>query len=248
MSENVKLKIWRQASAKEEGHFEQFDVQVQVELSLFDTLDQLSEMLVKSNKEPIAFDSDCREGICGSCGLVVDGVAHGPIQTTTCQLHMHHFAGKREIVIEPFRARTLPIVKDCVVDKSSLERVAKAGGYISVKAGQQAEANSVLIPRQKADEAFRYAACIGCGACVASCRNAAAHLFTGAKIAQLLALPQGHPERSKRAMSMVTAMDAEGFGTCSNEGECAAVCPKSVPAGGIAALNREYVRSLFVRS
>ncbi|MFA5624196.1 MAG: succinate dehydrogenase/fumarate reductase iron-sulfur subunit [Bradymonadales bacterium] len=248
MSHSVTIKVWRQDSQDSAGRFESFELEVEPELSLFDTLDVLNESLVKADKRPLAFDSDCREGICGTCGLVVDGLAHGPIPTTTCQLHMHHFAGKDEIVIEPFRSRAMPVVQDCLVDKSALDRIIRAGGYVSVKTGQQPEANSILIPRKKADEAFVYASCIGCGACVATCRNAAAHLFTGAKVAQLLALPQGHPERSRRARAMVDVMDEEGFGTCSNEGECEAVCPKSVPTGAIAALNREYIRSLFMKS
>ena len=244
----MKFKIWRQADANTEGHFETFELTVDPEASLLESMDAINESLVKKGKDPIAFDSDCREGICGCCGLVVDGVPHGPVpKTTTCQLHMHHFAGRDEITIEPFRAKTMPIIKDCMIDKSALERVAKAGGFISVRTGQQPEANSILIPKKKADEAFSYAACIGCGACVAACSNGAAHLFTGAKIAQLLALPQGNRERSSRASAMVAQIQKEGFGGCSNEGECEAVCPKQVKTGAIAAMNREYIRSIFVK-
>ncbi len=244
----MKFKVWRQADAKSEGHFETYELDVKSEMSLFDCLDTLNESLVMKHEAPIAFDSDCREGICGTCGLAVNGVPHGPVpRTTTCQLHMHHFKGQDEITIEPFRAKTMPIIKDCMVDKSALDRVAKAGGYISVKTGQQPEANAILIPKKKADEAFSYAACIGCGACVAACSNGAAHLYTGAKIAQLLALPQGDPERAERAHKMVQQVMKEGFGGCSNEGECEAVCPKQVKTGAIAAMNREYIRSLFTK-
>lgn len=244
----MKFKIWRQADAQAKGHFETHELQIDPSASLLESLDAINESLVKVGKTPIAFDSDCREGICGACGLVIDGVPHGHVPgTTTCQLHMHHFDGHDEVIIEPFRAKTLPIIKDCMVDKSALERVAKAGGYVTVKTGQQPEAHTTLIPKKKADEAFSYAACIGCGACVAACSNGAAHLYTGAKIAQLLALPQGHPERSIRAKAMVSQLQKEGFGGCSNEGECEAVCPKQIKTGAIAAINREYIRSIFVK-
>ncbi|MCL2326073.1 MAG: succinate dehydrogenase/fumarate reductase iron-sulfur subunit [Proteobacteria bacterium] len=244
----MKFRIWRQADAQHEGHFETYELSVTPDMSLFDSLDSLNESLVRRGEHPVAFDSDCREGICGMCGLVVDGVPHGQVSgTTTCQLHIHHFAEKDQVTLEPFRAKSLPIIKDCMVDKSSLERVAKAGGYISIKTGQQPDAHAILIPKKKADEAFSYAACIGCGACVAACSNAAAHLYAGAKIAQLLALPQGHPERGMRASRMVDQLMAEGFGGCSNEGECEAVCPKRIKTGAIAAMQRELVRSLFSR-
>lgn len=245
----MKFKIWRQADASQEGHFETYELTVDPQASLLESLDAINESLVKKGDPPIAFDSDCREGICGCCGLVIDGVPHGNIpHTTTCQLHMHHFKDKDEITIEPFRAKTMPVIRDCMIDKSALERIAKAGGFVSVKTGQQPQANAILISKKKADEAFSYAACIGCGACVAACSNGAAHLFTGAKIAQLLALPQGHPERAKRAHDMVEQIMKEGFGGCSNEGECEAVCPKQVKTGAIAAMNREYIRALFVKT
>ena len=241
----MKFKVWRQANAQSDGHFETYELHVAPEASLLESLDAINESLVHQGKSPIAFDSDCREGICGCCGLVIDGVPHGPVpKTTTCQLHMHHFAKQDEIVIEPFRAKTMPVIQDCMVDKSALERVAKAGGFVSVRTGQQPDANTILIPRKKAEEAFNYAACIGCGACVAACSNGSAHLFTGAKIAQLLALPQGHPERASRARGMVKQIQNEHFGGCSNEGECTAVCPKEISTGAIAAMTREYIRSL----
>lgn len=243
----ISLKVWRQASTDAEGHFETHTIDFEAGLSLLDALDVISESLVKKNEAPIHFDSDCREGICGACGLVVNGTAHGPIQTTTCQLHLHHFAGEKEVTIEPFRAKALPILRDCMVDKSALERIAQAGGFVSVRTGQQPEANSILVSKKQADTSFMFASCIGCGACVASCAHASAHLYTGAKVAQLLALPQGQPERARRALAMVTQMDAEGFGNCSNEGECEATCPKAIPTGAIAALNREYIRGLFVK-
>lgn len=242
----MQFKIWRQANHDSEGYFETHELDIESGASLFDGLDVINERLATQGKTPIAFDSDCREGICGTCGLTIDGVPHGPkSRTTTCQLHMHHFEGYKSLTIEPFRARRMPIVQDLMVDKSALDRIAQAGGYISVKTGQQPEANSILIPKKKADEAFSYAACIGCGACIAACSNGSAHLFAGAKIAQLLALPQGHPERKKRAQSMVAQLEKEGFGGCSNEGECEAVCPKQIKTGAIAAMQREFFMSMF---
>jgi succinate dehydrogenase / fumarate reductase iron-sulfur subunit len=194
---------------------------------------------------PIEFDSDCREGICGSCGLVIDGIAHGPLKgVATCQLHMRHFRDGETIIIEPWRARAFPIVKDLVVDRSALDRIIAAGGYVSVSSGQAAEANAIPVPKDAAERAMDAAACIGCGACVAACPNAAVHLFMSAKIAQLRELPQGHAERERRVEAMIDQMDKEGFGNCSNHGECEAVCPKQISIQSIALMRREMMRSL----
>ena len=244
----MKLKIWHQNSGSEKGRFEIYDIEIDESLSLLETIDILNEQRVKQNKDPIAFDSDCREGICGACGLVIDGIAHGPLPaTTTCQLHMHHIKDRATVTVEPFRARHFPIIKDLMVDKSALEEIAKAGAYISVKTNAPPDANAVSIPKKNADLAFDFAACIGCGACVASCVNAAAHLFAGSKIAHYLALPQGHPERAKRVSNIVNTLDKLKFGSCSNDGTCEATCPKEIKTSAIAALNREFARALFTK-
>ncbi len=213
-------------------------------MSFLEMIDVLNEQLTLEGREPVAFDHDCREGICGMCGVVVDGIAHGPEkETTLCQLHMRHFQDGQTITIEPFRAKAFPIIKDLVVDRSAFDNIIQAGGFISVNTGSAPDANALLVPQQKAEQAMDAAACIGCGACVAACPNAAAMLFVSAKISQLALLPQGQPEREKRALSMVREMDKEGFGTCTNERECEAVCPKGISIRNIARLNREFLRA-----
>ena len=217
-------------------------------MSFLELLDVLNEQLIKSGIDPVEFDSDCREGICGACGCVIDGVAHGPQQrTATCQLHMRRYKDGDKIVVEPWRAAGFPVIKDLVVDRTAFDRIIEAGGYVSVNTGGAPDANAIPIEKAKSDEAFDYAACIGCGACVAACPNASASLFTAAKMAHLALLPQGDPERRMRAGRMVRQMQAEGFGDCSNHAECEAVCPKGISIEAIAIMRREYVRSLRSR-
>jgi succinate dehydrogenase / fumarate reductase iron-sulfur subunit len=209
-------------------------------------LDVVNEGLIRRGEDPIAFDSDCREGICGSCGAVINGIPHGPDRgAATCQLHMRRFRDGETIVIEPFRARAFPVIKDLVVDRSGFDRIVAAGGYVSFNVGGAPDANAIAVAKSVADQAMDAAQCIGCGACVAACKNAAAHLFTSAKIAHLGLLPQGQAERPRRVLRMVEQMDAEGFGSCSNEGECEAVCPKEIPMANIARMNREYLRAVL---
>jgi succinate dehydrogenase / fumarate reductase iron-sulfur subunit len=213
-------------------------------MSFLEMLDVVNEGLVKGGQDAIAFDSDCREGICGMCSLVVDGIPHGPDRgTTVCQLHMRRFKDGDTITIEPWRARAFPVVKDLVVDRGALDRIIAAGGYVSVNTGGSPDANAIPIPKDVAEAAMDSAACIGCGACVAACKNASAHLFMAAKISHLGLLPQGHVERERRVLSMIRQADADGFGSCSNEGECEAVCPKEIPISNIARMTREYVRA-----
>jgi succinate dehydrogenase / fumarate reductase iron-sulfur subunit len=210
-------------------------------------LDVVNEGLIKKGEDPIAFDSDCREGICGTCGCMVNGIAHGPDRgTTVCQLHMRRFKDGDTIVIEPWHAKAFPVLKDLVVDRSALDRIIQAGGYTSINVGSAPDGNAIPIPKQASDLAMDYAQCIACGACVAACKNASAALFTSAKLAHLSLLPQGQPERERRTIAMVERMDAEGFGSCSNEGECEAVCPKEISIAGIARMNREYARALLL--
>src|SRR5688572_24399116 len=239
---NVKLKIWRQPGPDAPGQLVDYAADnVNTDMSFLEMLDVVNEQLIASGQEAIAFDSDCREGICGSCGLVINGRAHGPdLGTATCQLHMRRFKDGEEITVEPWRARAFPVIKDLVVDRSALDRIIAAGGYVSVNTGSAPEANSVPVPRDDAEAAMDSAACIACGACVAACKNASAHLFVGAKVSHLTLLPQGKPERLSRALNMVRQADAEGFGSCSNEGECEAVCPKQISIRTIARLVREY--------
>ena len=240
------LKIWRQKNAKSNGQFETYQVEANSHMSFLEMLDVLNENLISQKKEPIAFDHDCREGICGACSMVIDGHPHGLMQgTTTCQLHMRHFKDGDTIVIEPFRAGAFPVVKDLVVDRSALDRVIQAGGFISVNTGGPQDANNIPVPQEDAEDAFNAAACIGCGACVAACPNASAMLFTSAKIAHLAKLPQGKVEASRRALRMVHQMDEEGFGRCSNITACEAECPKEISITNIALMNREFFRAAF---
>ena len=244
---NLKLLVWRQAGPKSQGRMVPYAADdISPDMSFLEMLDVVNERLISRAEEPIAFDSDCREGICGMCSLVVNGVAHGPDRATTvCQLHMRRFKDGDTITIEPWRAKAFPHVKDLIVDRSALDRIIAAGGYVSINAGGAPEANSTPIPRDVAEAAMDSAACIACGACVAACKNASAVLFVGAKLSHLAQLPQGQPERVRRVAAMVTQMDAEGFGNCSNEGECEAVCPKEISMANIARLRREYVRAMW---
>ncbi|MCC6763754.1 MAG: succinate dehydrogenase/fumarate reductase iron-sulfur subunit [Deltaproteobacteria bacterium] len=243
------LRVWRQPGPQTPGRLVDYTARdVSPHMSLLELLDVVNEDLTASGEEPIAFDSDCREGICGSCGLVVDGVAHGPkAATTTCQLFMRHYRDGDVITLEPWRARAFPVVKDLVVDRSAFDRVIAAGGYVSVDTGSAPEANAIPVPKDDAERAMDAAACIGCGACVAACKNASAVLFVGAKVGHLATLPQGRPERERRVLAMVAQMEEEGFGACSNEGECEAVCPKEISVTNIQRLSREYVRALLRR-
>ena len=245
----LNLKIWRQSGPDAAGKLVDYAADhVSPDMSFLEMLDVVNEGLVKAGQDAIAFDSDCREGICGMCSLVVNGVPHGPDRgTTVCQLHMRRFSDGDTITIEPWRARAFPIVKDLVVDRSAFDRIIAAGGYVSVNCGGAPDGNAIPIPKDVADVAMDSAACIGCGACVAACKNASAHLFMSAKISQLAMLPQGKPERLRRAAAMVAQADAEGFGSCSNEGECEAVCPKEIPISNIARMTREYFKAVMQR-
>lgn len=240
-----KLKIWRQANTKSSGKFEVYDVDgITGETSFLEMLDALNIHLTENGGDPVAFDSDCREGVCGMCSMVIDGQAHGPQPaTTTCQLYMRHFQDGAEITIEPWRATAFPVVRDLVVDRSSFDRIMQAGGYITVHSGPKPEPNSIPIEPELAEEALDAASCIGCGACVAACPNASAMLFTSAKVAHLSKLPQGQPERKQRVKGMVEQMEAEGFGSCRNYGECEAQCPKEISIKFIGELNREYMKA-----
>jgi succinate dehydrogenase / fumarate reductase iron-sulfur subunit len=245
----VNLLIWRQRDARSPGRMVPYDgVDVSPDMSFLEMLDVVNEDLVRKGEEPIAFDSDCREGICGMCGLVINGIAHGPERaTTTCQLHMRHFRDGETITVEPWRAKAFPVQKDLMVDRRAFDRIIAAGGYISINAGGAPDGNAVPVAKDLAERAMDAAACIACGACVAACKNASAVLFVGAKITHLALLPQGRPERGRRAANMVRQMDAEGFGNCSNEGECEAVCPKEISLEHIARLRFEYFRALLLR-
>jgi succinate dehydrogenase / fumarate reductase, iron-sulfur subunit len=239
----LKLRIWRQQNRRAAGSFVAYQVQdISPEMSFLEMLDVLNENLLHQGQEPVAFDHDCREGICGACSLFINGRAHGPESgTTTCQLHMRHFKDGDTIVIEPWRANAFPIHKDLIVDRSAFDRIQQAGGYVSVNAGGVPDGNAILVPKAVADSAFAAAACIGCGACVAACKNSSAVLFVGAKISQLALLPQGKTERKTRVENMVAQMDQEGFGSCSNTGACAVECPVGISLENIATLNREYL-------
>ena len=243
----IHLTVWRQSGPNDAGRFITYTAEdVSPDMSFLEMLDVVNEGLIKKNEEPIAFDSDCREGICGTCGFMVSGVPHGPEPgTTVCQLHMRKFKDGDSLTLEPWRAEAFPVIKDLVVDRSAFDKIIQAGGYTSVNTGGAQDANAILIGKSIADAAMDSAACIGCGACVAACKNASAALFTSAKITHLSLLPQGQVERKSRVVNMVTTMDEAGFGSCSNEGECEAVCPKGISLKNIATMNREYWKALL---
>ena len=244
---NFTLKIWRQPGRNAPGELKQYAIGgVLPDMSFLEMLDGVNQDIVKGGGDPVAFDSDCREGICGTCGFLVRGVPHGPESgTTVCQLHMRHFKEGAELTLEPWRAKAFPVIRDLVVDRGAFDRIVQAGGYVSVNTGGVPDGNAIPVPKADSEEAMDAAACIGCGACVAACKNAAAMLFVGAKVAHLAYVPQGQPERSRRVLRMVEQMEKEGFGACSNEGECEAVCPKEISVGNIQRLNREYVRAML---
>jgi succinate dehydrogenase / fumarate reductase iron-sulfur subunit len=244
---NLTLLVWRQGTRDRDGRLARYTAEaISPDMSFLEMLDVVNEGLTRRGEEPIAFDSDCREGICGTCSLVINGVPHGPERATTvCQLHMRHFKDGDTITVEPWRAGAFPLHKDLMVDRSAFDRIIAAGGYISVNVGGAPEANALPVARDLAEAAMDAAACIGCGACVAACKNASAALFLGAKVSHLALLPQGHPERARRVRAMVAQADAEGFGNCSNEGECEAVCPKQISIAHIARLRREFVRAMW---
>ncbi|NOZ75126.1 MAG: succinate dehydrogenase/fumarate reductase iron-sulfur subunit [FCB group bacterium] len=241
----VTLKVWRQKNGSVPGEFVSYDVdQVSSDMSFFEMMDMLNNNLVRQGEDPISFDHDCREGICGTCGLMINGRAHGPLKgVTTCQLHMRTFTDGGTIVVEPWRARAFPIIRDLIVDRTAFDRIMEAGGYISVRTGGAPDANAIPIPKNAADEAFDSAACIGCGACVATCKNSSAMLFTSAKVSQFAVLPQGQVERKERVRNMVAQMDEEGFGACTNTGACEVECPKEISLVNIARLNREFLKA-----
>ena len=242
---NLTLKVWRQKNSKSAGSLETYSVKdISSEMSFLEMIDVLNEQLIAEGKDPIAFDHDCREGICGACSMYINGRAHGPWgANTTCQLHMRAFKNGDTIVIEPWRSKAFPVMKDLVVDRSSFHRIIQAGGYISVNTGNAVDANAIPIDKKNADDAFMAAACIGCGACVATCVNGSAMLFVSAKVSQLALLPQGAPERESRVLNMVAQMDKEGFGNCTNTYACEAECPKEISVSNIARLNREYLKA-----
>ena len=240
---NLTLHIWRQKNAQTKGKMVRYEARdINSEMSFLEMLDVVNWTLNENGEEPIAFDHDCREGICGSCGMMINGIAHGPQRATAaCQLHMRHFKEGDTIFIEPWRSKAFPVIRDLVVDRSAFDRIIQAGGYISVRSGAAPEANTIMVPKDQAELAMDAAACIGCGACVAACPNGSASLFTSAKIAHLNLLPQGQPERKRRVRSMVQAMDHEGFGNCTMHRECEAVCPKEISVNFITLMNREYL-------
>lgn len=240
---NLTLKVWRQKNSQDKGRFETYQVKnISSEMSFLEMFDVLNEELISEGKEPIAFDHDCREGICGMCSMHINGKPHGPWHAnTTCQLHMRAYKDGDTIVVEPWRANAFPVIKDLVVDRESLDRIVQAGGYISVNTGNAVDANAIPIEKDKADASFAAAACIGCGACVAACKNSSAMLFLSAKVSHLALLPQGGPERKSRVLNMVAQMDREGFGSCTFTGACEAVCPKEISITNIARLNGEYI-------
>jgi succinate dehydrogenase / fumarate reductase iron-sulfur subunit len=246
---NLKLKVWRQDNADARGGFEEYEARgIDTDMSFLEMLDVVNERLIEDGREPIAFDSDCREGICGTCSMVINGVAHGGQKgTTACQLHMRHFSDGGTIAIEPWRATAFPVHRDLVVDRTAFDRIQQAGGFISVRTGSVPDANATPVPKKEADLAMDAAQCIGCGACVAACKNASAMLFVAAKVSHLSLVPQGQPERERRALDMVQQMDEEGFGNCTVTGSCEAVCPKEISLDFIARMNREYGRALIKR-
>ncbi|HKK46243.1 MAG TPA: succinate dehydrogenase/fumarate reductase iron-sulfur subunit [Balneolaceae bacterium] len=243
----IHLKVWRQAGPNESGSLVDYTLnEVDPNMSFLEMLDVLNENLVEEGKEPVEFDYDCREGICGSCDLMINGNAHGPRPLTcSCELYMRNFSDGDTVTVEPFRSQAFPVIKDLVVDRSAFDRIIQSGGYVSVKTGQAPDANAILVDKEDANTAFDYATCIGCGACVAACPNGSASLFTGAKLAHLNRLPQGEPERRERTVAMVEQMDKEGFGDCSNYAECEAVCPKGISISAIAEMRRNYMKAVF---
>ena len=245
---SLTLKIWRQKNLKAKGRFETYTVNdIDTDMSFLEMLDVLNERLIKEGKEPVAFDHDCREGICGMCSAVINGQPHGPLRgTTVCQLHMRHFKNNQILTIEPWRSRGFPVIKDLVVDRASFDRIIAAGGFISMRTGSAPEAHAIAVPKENANKAMDAAACIGCGACVAACPNASAMLFVAAKVSHLALLPQGQVEKKERVLNMVQQMDKEGFGNCSNEYECEAACPKEISVANIARMNREYLSAKIV--
>ena len=242
---NLTLKIWRQKTPQDKGEFQSYELAgLNTHMSFLEMLDVLNEKLIASKDDPIAFDHDCREGICGMCSMVINGQPHGPTKgTTTCQLHMRHFSNGDVITIEPWRAKAFPVIKDLIVDRSSFDRIIQSGGFISTNIGSAPDGNAISIDKDTASDAFDAAACIGCGACVAACKNASASLFTASKIAQLSLLPQGQPEREKRVKNMVVQMDKEGFGHCTNTGACESECPKEISVEYIRKMNFEFIRA-----
>jgi len=240
---NLNLKVWRQPNAKSKGEFKMYRVEnISSEMSFLEMFDVLNEQLIKDGDDPVAFDHDCREGICGMCSMYINGKPHGPWHAnTTCQLHMRAFKDGDTIVVEPWRANAFPVIKDLVVDRTSFDRIIQAGGYISVNTGNAVDGNAIPINKDKADASFAAAMCIGCGACVAACKNSSAMLFLSAKVSHLALLPQGEPERKSRVVNMVAQMDKEGFGACTNTGACEAACPKEISISNIARLNQEYL-------
>ena len=241
----LNLRIWRQKDSQSLGEFQQYTANnLNPDMSFLEMLDELNEQLVAGGKEPVAFDHDCREGICGACSLVINGNPHGPDKgSATCQLHLRAFKNDEEIVVEPFRAKAFPVVKDLIVNREAFDRIIQAGGYVSVNTSSAPEAHSLPVPRAQAEEAFKNAACIGCGACVAVCKNASASLFTAAKVSHLALLPHGRPEAKRRAIKMVQQMEKEGFGSCTNTGACSKACPKEISITAIARMNKEYIKS-----
>jgi succinate dehydrogenase / fumarate reductase, iron-sulfur subunit len=246
----INLRVWRQAGPDKPGRLVDYRADdVSPDMSFLEMLDVVNEALIVKGEDPIAFDSDCREGICGTCGFLIDGLAHGPVRgSTVCQLHMRSFRDGDTLTLEPWRAKAFPLVKDLIVDRSAFDRIIQAGGYTSIKVGGPQDANSILIAKDTVERAMDSAACIGCGACVAACKNASAVLFTSAKITHLSLLPQGQVERYTRVARMVARHDAEGFGSCSNEGECEAVCPKEIPITNIARMTREYAKAALLKA
>ncbi len=244
----VQIKVWRQTNAQSKGDFSTYPLEgVSEDMSFFEMLDSLNDNLVMEGKDPIAFDHDCREGICGTCGIFINGRAHGPIRgVTTCQLHMRSFQDGETIVVEPWRAKAFPIIRDLIVDRQSFDRVMESGGYISINTGNAQDANTIPIAKENADAAMDAAACIGCGACAATCKNSSAMLFVSAKVSQFALLPQGQPERSNRVKNMVDQMDEEGFGNCTNTGACEVECPKEISLVNIARMNREFLKASLV--
>lgn len=242
---NLKLRVWRQSNSQDAGHFEDYDAKdISTDASFLEMLDIVNERMIRDGKDPIAYDHDCREGICGSCSMTINGNPHGPeLGTATCQLHMRKFKDGDTVVVEPFRARAFPIIKDLSTDRTSLDRIIAAGGYVSVNTGNAPDANTIPVAKKYADEAFNAAACIGCGACVAACANSSAMLFTAAKVSHLALLPQGQVEREERVLKMMKVMEDAGFGNCSNTGACSLACPKEISFENIVRMNREFLKA-----